>query len=263
MTSIAIDHWYINASLVDSKRAFKSQKHVNNGTLDSSVNSTVKSHGSNHGTQPIKPSPSATLSSKTAAPSSYDDICEQYSQKLLSHLHLKPAAQNMDLPEIKKALKYAKEYHKGQKRESGEPYFMHPVEVAILVSDYVFDQDAIIAAVLHDILEDTNFSQPMMGLLFGEKVVNAVCALSNSRRQIKLCEETSLAILYKAGDDVITIKLCDRLHNMRTIEHMPLHKQKKKALQTLRTFVPLAKYLGIKEIEDELTQICNNVLSIY
>ena len=261
MISIAIDHGYSTASAVASKGAFEPQKRANNGILKHALNtgSTKKKN-----TQPMKSSHNPTLQANVAATRSYDDICERYSQKLLSHLHLKPDTQNMKLTEIKNALQYAKKYHKGQERESGEPYFMHPVEVAILVSDHVVrDKDAIIAAILHDVVEDTPSFIDDISLVFGTQIgemINAVSSITHDKA--KLTDFISAAKSEHAKSDVVlTIKLCDRLHNMRTIEHMPLHKQKKKAEDTLNRFVPIAKYLNLPEIEEELRSISLRILN--
>lgn len=174
----------------------------------------------------------------------------------------------IDIEKVKQAIYYIKKYHAHQQRHSGEPYYYHPLEVAMLTADYFHDTDTIIAALLHDIVEDTKFSLFQVEMLFGRAVASLVDCLSNldsQMQRISLSKEESLHKLMQLQPEdkrVLTVKLLDRLHNMRTLSHIKsIDKQKRIALATLQTFIPLAKYLGIKEIEIELRKIVTATLN--
>jgi (p)ppGpp synthase/HD superfamily hydrolase len=176
----------------------------------------------------------------------------------------------VDISLIKTAIDYIKEYHKHQTRHSGEPYFLHPIEVAYIVSEYSNTNEAILGALLHDTVEDTKFSLNLIKLLFGKNVALIVDKLtkldSNYLQKIKLSsDENSYKLLHlsEKNKPSLLIKLIDRLHNMRTIRHIKsIEKQKRIASETLKTFVPLAKYLGIQAIEKELESLSLEVLNL-
>lgn len=156
-----------------------------------------------------------------------------------------------------------KKYHKDQKCHSGVPYYYHPVNVAFIVIDYFFDTAIIIAALLHDLVEDTNFSLNQINFLFGKEVALLVDRLTkidtNTTMKFKLSdEESSYKLIHLDDNDkkVFAIKLSDRLDNMRTIQYIKsIEKQKKIALETIQVFIPMAKYIGLKTIELELQNL--------
>ena len=167
---------------------------------------------------------------------------------------------NINMRLINIAISYIKKYHKDQKRHSGVPYYYHPVNVAFIVIDYFFDTAIIIAALLHDIVEDTNFSLNQINFLFGKEVALLVDRLTkidtNTTMKFKLSdEESSYKLIHLDDNDkkVFAIKLSDRLDNMRTIQYIKsIEKQKKIALETIQVFIPMARYEGLKTIELEL-----------
>ena len=167
-----------------------------------------------------------------------------------------------DIEIIEKAFHFAKKLHEGQYRISEEPYIIHPVEVAKILVDLKADTSTLIAAFLHDILEDTDTNPEELERLFGQDVLNLVQAVtklgklqfkSNEERQAENFRRLFIAM---ANDiRVIFLKLADRLHNMRTLNFMAVNKQKKIARETLDIFAPLANRLGIGKIKAELEDL--------
>jgi CRISPR/Cas system CMR-associated protein Cmr5 small subunit len=172
---------------------------------------------------------------------------------------------DVDLQMIKKALTTIKKYHGGVRRKSGEPFFTHPMTVAFILMDYTKDQDAILAALLHDTVEDTPLSMIQVKAMFGETVafiVGKVTNLEDRLRRLSLEDHENLQRLIDYEDPrAALVKLADRMHNMRTIQgHSSIDKQKLIAKETLAFFVPLAKHLGIETLAEELRQMSLAVL---
>ncbi|ACE05495.1 metal-dependent phosphohydrolase HD sub domain [Candidatus Amoebophilus asiaticus 5a2] len=166
---------------------------------------------------------------------------------------------------INKALDTIKRYHAGIKRKSGEPFFTHPIAVALILLEYCQDQDAVVAALLHDKVEDTSLSLIQIRAIFGEKVafiVSKVTNLEDNLRRVSSVDHENVYRLMNYEDErAAFVKLADRLHNMRTISgHSSLAKQKHIANETLNFFVPLAKNLGLETIARELEKLSLAVL---
>jgi guanosine-3',5'-bis(diphosphate) 3'-pyrophosphohydrolase len=163
---------------------------------------------------------------------------------------------------IKKAYEFAKEAHKGQKRESDEPYIIHPLNVALVLSSIHVDGETYVAALLHDVLEDTETTPEEIKEQFGDDVlflVQSVTKLKHiknvSVEEAKL-ENLRRMLLAMASDvRVVLIKLADRLHNMRTLGVFPPDKQKRIAQETMDIYVPLAHRLGIYKVKWELEDL--------
>lgn len=167
---------------------------------------------------------------------------------------------------IIEAYQFAKQAHAGITRKSGEPYLMHPVEVAKIAVLYKCDWITVITALLHDIVEDTKISLQEIAKIFGHDVavnVNAVTKMtkmdfkqdiSKIELEIKTIRKLFQTMIYQ---DIrgVAIKLFDRLHNMRTMQHMPFEKQISKAKETLEVYVPLAEALGANQIKKELQDL--------
>lgn len=141
-----------------------------------------------------------------------------YEKKLIDRLlFLNQSAKTVvDIEEIKKAIYYAKKYHSGQKRHSGEPYYSHPLEVAEITATYLFDTNAIIAALLHDVVEDTRSSLEEIEFIFSKKVAEIVQVLSKLTEGHLLSKEETFYKINNFPDEerkAITIKVIDRLHN--------------------------------------------------
>ena len=179
-------------------------------------------------------------------------------QKLLESQKRPPE----DIAEIREAFMYASKLHEGQYRISEEPYIIHPVEVAKILCDLMLDKNTIIAAFLHDVVEDTDTKPEDIKEKFGDDVLNLVLGVTKlGKLQFKSKEERQAENFRKmfiamANDvRVIFLKLADRLHNMRTLNYMAAAKQQKIAQETLDIFAPLANRLGIGKIKAELEDL--------
>ncbi|NTV90540.1 MAG: bifunctional (p)ppGpp synthetase/guanosine-3',5'-bis(diphosphate) 3'-pyrophosphohydrolase, partial [Clostridiales bacterium] len=168
-----------------------------------------------------------------------------------------------DFALVQKAYDLAKHAHEGQLRESGEPYITHPLEVAHTLADLELDCSAIIAGILHDTIEDTNYTYDSLKEIFGEEIVNLVDGVTKldkipySTKEQQQAENLRKMLLAMSKDiRVMLIKLADRLHNMHTIKYMSPEKQLEKAKETLEIYAPLAHRLGISKIKWELEDIC-------
>lgn len=164
-----------------------------------------------------------------------------YSTRLLAKLFLlnKTTPSKIDILEVKKAIYYAKKYHGSQKRQSGEPYYSHPIEVAYIVSDYNFKTDVIVASILHDIIEETEVTVGMILDAFGWRIAKMVDMLTRDKPNgNKLSVEEILNNAYKEKDiEVLLIKLIDRLHNMQTIQFKSQEAKERIALETWKIFL--------------------------
>ncbi|MBA4411037.1 MAG: GTP pyrophosphokinase [Odoribacter sp.] len=164
---------------------------------------------------------------------------------------------------IRKAFEFANNAHLGVKRKSGEPYIIHPLAVAkIVIEEIGLSATSIISALLHDVVEDTDYNLEDISNLFGEKVASIVDGLTKLSEEFTPQHDSKQAnnfrkMLMTLSDDVrvILIKLADRLHNMRTLDSMPPHKQLKIAAETLYIFSPLAHRLGLYSIKSELEDL--------
>lgn len=172
---------------------------------------------------------------------------------------------------VRKAFEFANQAHKNVRRRSGEPYIIHPIEVAkIVVSDIGLGCKSICAALLHDVVEDTGYTVEDIRSLFGDKIASLVDGLTKiktvldneDRKGVTMSTESLQAenfkrILLTLNDDVrvALIKLADRLHNCRTIEYMPEHKRDKILSETMFIFIPLAHRLGLYGVKSEMENI--------
>lgn len=164
---------------------------------------------------------------------------------------------------ITKAFNFARQAHKGVRRHSGEPYIMHPLAVArIVCSEIGLGSTSICAALLHDVVEDTDYTVEDIRNLFGEKIAQIVDGLTKISggvfgMQASEQAENFKKLLLTMSEDirVILIKIADRLHNMRTLEFMPVNKQYKIAGETLYIYAPIAYRLGLSKIKTELENL--------
>lgn len=163
---------------------------------------------------------------------------------------------------IRKAYYYAEELHKGQKRQSGEDYITHPLNVAYILADMHADRDTVCAGLLHDTLEDTSITKEDIVSIFNKDIANLVDGVTKiSKMNFSSKQDHNLAntrkIITSITEDVriIIIKLADRLHNMRTLGFKSEFKQKENAMETMDIFVPLAYYIGAYRIKSELEDL--------
>ncbi len=200
----------------------------------------------------------------------YEIIRENYAQ--LKEAAKRRCANQEELDVVQKAFEFANEAHKNVRRRSGGPYIIHPIEVAkIVVCDIGLGYKSIAAALLHDVVEDTDYTVDDIRNLFGDKIASLVdgltkikIVLDNEDRSKKsdsysesLQAENFKRILLTLNDDVrvVLIKLADRLHNCRTIDSMPEYKRDKILSETMFIFIPLAHRLGLYEIKSEMENI--------
>ena len=169
---------------------------------------------------------------------------------------------NYDFEKIDRAYQLSANAHGGQMRLSGEPYVTHPIAVAMILLDMGMDSDSIVAALLHDVVEDTSVSKSEIAAQFGNVVallVDGVTKLGRiplSTKEQQQAENIRKMLLAMSQDiRVIIIKLADRLHNMRTLEFQSEQKQRDKALETMEVYAPLAHRLGIHAVKDELEDL--------
>ncbi|HTA86945.1 MAG TPA: bifunctional (p)ppGpp synthetase/guanosine-3',5'-bis(diphosphate) 3'-pyrophosphohydrolase [Silvibacterium sp.] len=167
-----------------------------------------------------------------------------------------------DLDVIRKAWDFCLEHHKGQKRLSGEPYVLHPLEVALVLAEMKLDSTAIAAGLLHDAVEDTPVTTEDITAKFGEQVAHIVEGVTKidkiqfANREDRQAENVRKMLLAMVSDvRVVLIKLADRLHNMRTLEHMSPEKQQSIARETLDIYAPLAHRLGMGKVRGELEDL--------
>ena len=182
-------------------------------------------------------------------------------QKLLDSYLASPHRKKVDI--INKAFNFARQAHKGVRRLSGEPYIMHPISVAMIASSEMgLGSTSICSALLHDVVEDTDYTVEDIETIFGTKIAQIVDGLTKISGGIfgdkaSAQAENFKKLLLTMSDDirVILLKICDRLHNMRTLSSQPANKQYKIAGETLYIYAPLANRLGLNKIKNELEDL--------
>lgn len=172
-------------------------------------------------------------------------------------------APGIDQEKVLRAMRFATDAHEGQMRKSGEPYITHPMGVAALLIKERLDTDSICAALLHDVIEDCDVSPEELEAEFGTDVkvlvqgVTKIGQLRFSSKAQQQAENVRKMMLAMTSDlRVVLIKLADRLHNMATLQHMPVEKQQRIARETLEIYAPIARRLGISKIQWALEDIC-------
>ena len=187
----------------------------------------------------------------------YSEPCK-YSIRLIEKLKSLDTKNLLDFDLINKAIYWAKKYHGDQKRKSGEAYYTHPLEVAYMIAEYKLKTDLIVASILHDIIEDTEVTAKMIHNAFGQRIAEMVDMLTRDRPDgTKLTIEEVINNAYKKADkEVLLIKLIDRLHNIQTIGSLSAKKIEKTITETLANFIASSMYLGLLEIESQLTESC-------
>ncbi|MES2902277.1 MAG: bifunctional (p)ppGpp synthetase/guanosine-3',5'-bis(diphosphate) 3'-pyrophosphohydrolase [Pseudomonadota bacterium] len=218
-------------------------------TPDTTHSGTPKTRTSRAGSKPDQPPAPPALAPGVASVS-------QLTAKLGEYLS--PS----ELKKVKEAYRFSDEMHLGQVRKSGEPYISHPIAVAEICADWKLDVQAIMAALLHDVMEDQDVKKDELIERFGAQVATLVDGLSKLEKiefqsQIEAQAENFRKMLLAMASDVrvILIKLADRLHNMRTLEHMTAVKKRRIAAETMEVYVPIAHRLGLNNIYRELQDL--------
>jgi guanosine-3',5'-bis(diphosphate) 3'-pyrophosphohydrolase len=188
-----------------------------------------------------------------------DPFPEKFAQLLDTIRRNRPSD---DLEIIRRAWQFCLEHHKGQLRASGEPYVLHPLEVAIVLAEMKLDSTAIAAGLLHDAVEDTPVTTEDIVARFGEQVAHIVEGVTKidkiqfANREDRQAENVRKMLLAMVSDvRVVLIKLADRLHNMRTLEHLSPERQRSIARETLDIYAPLAHRLGMGKLRGELEDL--------
>ncbi|QLB20671.1 bifunctional GTP diphosphokinase/guanosine-3',5'-bis(diphosphate) 3'-diphosphatase [Vespertiliibacter pulmonis] len=164
---------------------------------------------------------------------------------------------------IKQAYLLAKDGHEGQYRSSGEPYITHPVAVACIIAEMRLDHEAVMAALLHDVIEDTPYSQEQLQERFGQSVAEIVEGVSKldklkfrTRQEAQIENFRKMVLAMTKDIRVVLIKLADRTHNMQTLGSLRPDKRKRIAKETLEIYVPIAHRLGMESLKNELEELC-------
>ncbi len=192
------------------------------------------------------------LNDKSYSPKTIDELCE-----IVRHYNPK-----VDCERLKKIYAFSEAAHEGQKRKSGEPYISHPLGVAAILAHLRLDMDTIATGLLHDTVEDTKATIDEIAKKFGPAVAHLVDGVTkitqmSFRNTHEKQGENIRKMIVAMGKDVrvVLVKLADRLHNMRTLDHMPFAKQEQKAKETQDIYAPLASRLGINWLKVELEDL--------
>jgi (p)ppGpp synthase/HD superfamily hydrolase len=174
-----------------------------------------------------------------------------YSKKLLNKLFkinnsfgIENLNIQVDIVKIKKAIFYAKKYHGSQMRASGEPFYSHTLEVAYMVSDYLFNTDILITCILHDTLEDTELTKENLSKIFNQEIALNVEDLNRKKPYGKISANRMIELLWLGKKpELLLVKYFDRLHNLQTINSKPPEKISKTLEETFKQFISLSLYL--------------------
>ena len=174
-----------------------------------------------------------------------------------------------EITAIEKAYLYSEECHVGQLRESGDPYITHPVAVASILADMKMDHESLMAALLHDVIEDTGVTKNQISRRFGRTVASLVDGVSKlseietaSRAEQQADSFQKMTLAMSKDIRVVMVKLADRLHNMRTIKSITREEKRKRiAQETMEIYAPLADRMGMNRIRDELEDLSFSVLN--
>jgi guanosine-3',5'-bis(diphosphate) 3'-pyrophosphohydrolase len=207
--------------------------------------------------------PSGVLAPLPVTPSDLKHAPESIEARfetMLETVHRNRPHDDLDL--IRRAWEFCVQQHAGQKRASGEPYIIHPLEVCQILADLKMDSTAIAAGLLHDAVEDTDVTSPEIAKRFNEQVAHIVEGVTKldkikfANREDHQAENIRKMLLAMVTDvRVVIIKLADRLHNMRTLQHLKPEKQQKIARETLDIYAPLAHRLGMGKLRGELEDL--------
>ena len=170
-----------------------------------------------------------------------------YSESLINKINLQNEKSNhkVDILQIKKAIYYAKKYHGSQKRLSGEPYYSHPLAVAELVTPHCFKTDILVTSILHDTIEDTDLTKDLIEYIFDANIASKVEDLTRVQlANLKVTSAEIIKILWtNKKEDLLIVKLCDRLHNMQTLGIKSQFEISKTSKETLINFLTLNMFL--------------------
>ena len=184
-----------------------------------------------------------------------------YSNRLLNKLSAlnEKAKDKIDLIKVKKSIYYAKKYHGSQLRQSGEPYYSHPLKVAYMISDYDygFKNDILVTSILHDTIEDTKLTKETINIIFDQVIANNVELLTRIKINNKISSAEVIKLLYKQKNkDLLFIKIFDRLHNIQTIAIKSFEDKKRIIEETIAEFIILSLYLEDHTMAEKIRFLC-------
>jgi (p)ppGpp synthase/HD superfamily hydrolase len=195
-----------------------------------------------------------------------------YSERLLRYLSSLNAAviHPVDLTEIRKAMYYARKYHGHQRRQSGEPYYSHPLAVAYMLAEYTVEEnkayfrtDLLVTAILHDTLEDTELTKSEIAEFFGTQIAEQVDSLTRIKSHGKISSADIVHDLWLKNDTgVLMVKIFDRLHNVQTIRAKSSEKIHKIMQETIEVFLLLSIHLNMVSIKNKLMHLCYELLPL-
>lgn len=187
----------------------------------------------------------------------------RFSGKLISAIEFlnQKAEQTIHISEVNKAIYFAKRHHGCQMRQSGVPFYSHPIEVAYMCLKYIYKTEVIVAAILHDVVEDTDATLEMIRADFGSRVAEMVDLLTRDKEcGKKLSIEEIFEDIYKKGDkEVMLIKLLDRIHNLDTLHVKSSEKQLDTSRETLKNFLILAEAIEKPELSELIYNKCSDI----
>ncbi len=197
------------------------------------------------------------------------EVCD-YSKKLIDRIkYLNTIVDSpIDITEIEKGLYYTRKYHASQMRQSGEPYYSHPIEVAIMLADFtaleapkLYKSYMINVALLHDTIEDTILTYADISKIFDKNIADSVERLTRIKPYGKISSGEMLNLLIQEQRyDIALIKVFDRLHNLQTINAKSTEKALETVKETIESFLLIAAYLEIRPVEQQLLNVCTNFI---
>src|SRR5580698_6414980 len=209
---------------------------------------------------PLSPAGESQAAARTADPAALQRAIDLRFESLLQHVQANRPSEDVSL--IRKAWEFCVKHHEGQMRASGEPYIIHPLEVAEVLAEMKMDATAIAAGLLHDSVEDTPATNEEIAAEFGDQVAHIVEGVTKidkiqfANREDRQAENVRKMLLAMVSDvRVVLIKLADRLHNMRTLQHLKPDRQEAIARETLDIYAPLAHRLGMGKVRGELEDL--------
>ena len=176
----------------------------------------------------------------------------------------------VDIQEVKKAIYYAKKYHNTQTRQTGEPYYSHPLEVAYLLAQYAVEEapkyyrtDLLVTSILHDTIEDTDLTEGMILDIFGRIVSSQVEGLTRHKKNGKITSAQLIELLWQEKKyDLLFVKLLDRFHNLQTLTVKSSQKIEKTLQETFSSFLSLSLYLELPKLERTFIHACHSLIDI-
>ncbi|MEO1219303.1 MAG: HD domain-containing protein [Bacteroidota bacterium] len=187
----------------------------------------------------------------------------QYEARLIAKLKSLDTIHQLDYELIGKAVSWAKRYHGKQKRRSGEPFYSHPLEIAYMIASYMLKTEVIVTSILHDIVEDTPVTLVMIRDNFGDRIADMVDKLTRHRPDgnVITVEDMVSQACQQNDDEVLLIKLMDRLHNIQTLKAKDKAGQTRTIHETLQHFVALAMHFNSLELEQRIVSCVNKALA--